>query len=167
MSVGDEARAAVSLTPTVKFTADADADAVFAIHHDIKSSVGGKLDYTALADEKWYYAAATNVTTNANLLLTSATYTEDSENPATGDLVRIISVTHNGVTSADVATSINVHLSLDGTNPATKADTIIIGKDESVVFKTYATTLGNLHACTADGTSVAVKVVALLDDISA
>ena len=167
MSVGDEARAAVSLTPTVKFTADADADAVFAIHHDIKGSVGGSLNYTALADEKWYYDAATNVTTNDNLLSTSATYTEDSENPATGDLVRVISVTHNGVTSAGVATSVNVHLTLDGGAPVTAADAIIIGKDESVVFKTYATTLDNLHACTADGTSVAVKVVAILDDISA
>ena len=105
MSVGDEARAAVSLTPTVLFTADADADAVFAIHHDIKGSVGGNLDYTALANEKWYYAAATNVTTDNNLLSTSATYTEDSENPATGDVIRILSVTHNGVTSADVATN--------------------------------------------------------------
>tara|TARA_Y100000310_G_scaffold16443_1_gene16393 strand:- start:761 stop:1264 length:504 start_codon:yes stop_codon:yes gene_type:complete len=167
MSVGDEARGAVSLEPTVLFTADADADAVYAIHHDIKGSVGGKLEYTALADEKWYYAAATNVTTDANLLSTSATYTEDSENPATGDLVRIISVTHNGVTSADVATSVNVHLSLDGANPATKADAIVIGKDQSVIFKTYGVTLDNLHACTADGTSVSVKVVAILDDISA
>ena len=166
MSVGDEARAAVSLTPTVKFTADADADAIFAIHHDIKGSVGGKLDYTALANEKWYYAAATNVTTNANLLSTSATYTEDSENPATGDVIRILSVTHNGVTSADVATSVNVHLTLDGGAPVTATDAIIIGKDESVVFKTYGTTLDGLHACTADGTSVAVKVVALLDDVS-
>jgi|TARA_R100000656_G_scaffold2639_4_gene4353 hypothetical protein len=167
MSVGDVARGAVSLEPTVLFTADADADAVYAIHHDIKGSVGGKLEYTALADEKWYYAAATNVTTNANLLSTSATYTEDSENPATGDLVRIISVTHNGVTSADVATSVNVHLSLDGAAPVTKVDAIVIGKDQSVIFKTYGVTLDNLHACTADGTSVSVKVVAILDDISA
>ena len=166
MSVGDEARGSVSLTPAVKFTADADADSVFAIHHDIKGSVGGSLEYTALADEKWYYAASKNITTDANLMSTSATYTEDSENPATGDLVRIISVTHLGLTSADVATSVNVHLSLDGANPATKADAIIIGKDESVIFKTYATTLGNLHACTADGTSVTVKIVCILDDIA-
>ena len=167
MSVNDEARGTVSLTPTVKFTVDADADAVFAIHHDIKGSVGGKLEYTALADEKWYYSSSTKVTTNANLLATSGTYTEDSENPATGDLIRIISVTHTGVTSADVATSVNVHLTLDGGDPVTASDAMVIGKDESVIFKTYATTLDNLHACTADGTSVVVKVVAILDDISA
>ncbi len=167
MSVGDEARGVVSLTPTVLFTADADADAVYAMHHDIKGSVGGKLEYTALADEKWYYAAATNVTTNANLLSTSTTYTEDSQNPATGDLVRIISITHNGETSTGTATSVNVHISLDGADPKTKADSIIIGKNQSVIFKTYAVTLDNLHACTADDTSVSVKVVAILDDISA
>ena len=43
--MADTARGAVSMTPVVTIAADSDADAVNAIHHDIKSSLGGVLEY--------------------------------------------------------------------------------------------------------------------------
>ena len=41
--MADTARGAVSMTPVVTIAADSDADAVDAIHHNIKTSVGGDL----------------------------------------------------------------------------------------------------------------------------
>ena len=41
--MADRAQGAVSFTPVVTIAADSDADAVDAIHHDIKGSLGGDL----------------------------------------------------------------------------------------------------------------------------
>ena len=55
--MADRAQGAVSFTPIVTIAADADADAVDAIHHNINSSLGGDLTYTAAnAGDVWFYA---------------------------------------------------------------------------------------------------------------
>ena len=55
--MADRAQGAVSFTPIVTIAADADADAVDAIHHNIQGSLGGRLTYTVNdANDKWYYA---------------------------------------------------------------------------------------------------------------
>ena len=43
--MADTARGAGSMTPIVTIAADSDADSVDAIHHDIKSTLGGVLEY--------------------------------------------------------------------------------------------------------------------------
>ena len=57
--MADRAQGAVSFTPIVTIAAgsDVDADAVDAIHHNIKGSLGGDLTYTvANAGDVWFYA---------------------------------------------------------------------------------------------------------------
>ena len=55
--MADRAQGNISFQPIVTIAADADADAVDAIHHDIKRSLGGKLTFTvADGDDKWFYA---------------------------------------------------------------------------------------------------------------
>lgn len=56
-NTGDKVQGAISFTPIVEITADADADAVNAIHHNINQSLGGDLTYSFTdALDKWYYA---------------------------------------------------------------------------------------------------------------
>ena len=56
-NTGDKAQGAISFTPIVEITADADSDAVNAIHHNINQSLGGNLTYSFTdANDKWYYA---------------------------------------------------------------------------------------------------------------
>ena len=68
--MADTARGKVSMTPVVTIDADLDADAVDAIHHDIKGSLGGKLEYVAVDGfDKWFYSTSTDVTaSHANLI---------------------------------------------------------------------------------------------------
>ena len=55
--MADRAQGAVSFTPIVTIAADSDADAVDAIHHNIKGSLGGDLTFTVQdADDNWFYA---------------------------------------------------------------------------------------------------------------
>ena len=55
--MADRAQGAVSFTPIVTIAADSDADAVDAIHHNIKGALGGDLTYTASdAADVWFYA---------------------------------------------------------------------------------------------------------------
>jgi hypothetical protein len=55
--MADRAQGAVSFTPIVTIAADADADAVDAIHHNISGSLGGNLTYeVADAGDVWFYA---------------------------------------------------------------------------------------------------------------
>ena len=55
--MADRAQGAISFTPIVTIAADSDADAVDAIHHNIKGRLGGNLVVTAANDcDKWFYA---------------------------------------------------------------------------------------------------------------
>jgi len=76
--MADRAQGAVSFTPVVTIAADSDADAVDAIHHNIKTSLGGDLTYTAGGNDKWYYAPNVIVTSTSTQLIsvTADDYTD-------------------------------------------------------------------------------------------
>ena len=53
--MADRAQGAVSFTPIVTIAADSDADAVDAIHHNIKGSLGSDLTFTVQdGDDNWF-----------------------------------------------------------------------------------------------------------------
>ena len=77
--MADRAQGAVSFTPIVTIAADSDADAVDAIHHNIKGALGGDLTYTVNdANDKWYYAPNAIVTSTSTQLIsvTADDYTD-------------------------------------------------------------------------------------------
>lgn len=163
--MADTARGRVSMTPVVTIAADADADAIDAIHHDIGGSLGGKLEYEAAdANDKWFYDSSKNVTTDAALL--DGAFTDGSGDLSQADYLRFLQVVHTGVDSNGDSTSVNVHITLDGINPETSTTAIEIGKDESFIIKTANDTLvSDVTVSTADGSSVIVKIVAIIEDV--
>ena len=163
--MADTARGAVSMTPVVAIAADSDADAVDAIHHDIKSSLGGKLEYEkADANDKWFYTTSRDVTgTSADLI--SGDFTEGGT-AATSDDVRYLFVKHSGTTDGSTATTAKVYINLDGSNAASVANVIELGANEAINLKFKAATgvdVANLHVATSTGT-VRCTVAAIIDD---
>ncbi len=159
----DTARGQVSMTLVVTIAADADSGEVDVIHHDIGCSLGGKLEYEMETDDKWFYDAIKNVTTYDALIAGDFT---DTGTVADADLVKFVSVTHLSKDSDGNATAIAIHLTLDGGNPKTAADAIKLDAGESIVLKLYGCRVDNLVACSADDSSVTVKVAALIDDVA-
>jgi|TARA_R110002020_G_scaffold173813_1_gene364793 hypothetical protein len=85
--MADRAQGAISFTPVVTIAADSDADAVDAIHHNIKGSLGGDLTYTASdAADVWYYAPNVIVTSTSEELFGASDNATDLVG-ATGDQV--------------------------------------------------------------------------------
>jgi hypothetical protein len=71
--MADKVQGGVSFTPIVEIAADDDATAVKAIHHDIKSSLGGNLTYDFGAQDHWFYAPeAIATSTSTELICTNA-----------------------------------------------------------------------------------------------
>ena len=71
----------------ITIAADADADAIDAIHHDIKGSLGGELTFTAAdADDRWFYAPNVICTTTNEELFADDTNATDLAG-ASGDQV--------------------------------------------------------------------------------
>ena len=67
--MADRAQGAVSFTPIVTIAADSDADAVDAIHHNIKGALGGDLAFTVQdGDDNWFYAPNVIVTATSEEL---------------------------------------------------------------------------------------------------
>ncbi len=82
----DKVQGAISFTPIVNINADADADAVNAIHHNIKQALGGELTYSFTDDnDKWYYAPNVIVTNSSSDLISSADDDNTDLVGATGD----------------------------------------------------------------------------------
>jgi hypothetical protein len=180
--MADTARGAVNMTPVITITADADTDAVDAIHHDFKSALGGKLEvdtssgFTAV---KWW-GGEYLVGSNANLIggHTNGTFYgsdavvgdfTDGTAFAAGDEVKMVCIMNLGYsdTSKSTASTAKVWLTLDGGNPSTQLDVLEVGAGESIVlkFKTGAAAvdIDNLHAHSSSG-NILVKVCALIDD---
>ena len=163
--MADTARGAVSMTPVVTIAADADADAVEAIHHDIKSSLGGSLDYVKVdANDKWFYSTTTDVTaSHANLI--SGDFTETGTVASTDD-VRFLFVKNSGTTDGSETTTSKLYLTLDGGDAASQTDAIQVDAGEAIVLKFKAASgvdVDNLHAATSSGT-VRCTVAAIIDD---
>ena len=163
--MADIARGKVSMTPVVTIAADSDADAVDAIHHDIKGSLGGKLEYTKVdANDKWFYSTSTDVT-NSHANLISGNFTEGGT-VATSDDVRFLFLKNSGTTDGTTSTSSKIYLTLDGGDGASVADAIEIGPNESINLKFKSASgvdVDNLHAASSSGT-VRCIVAAIIDD---
>lgn len=162
--MADTARGAVSMTPVVTIAADSDADSVDAIHHDIKQTLGGKLEYAkADANDKWFYTTSKDVSTDADLI--SGAYT-DAGTAATTDHVKFLYIQHSGTTNGSTATSADLYLNLRGQNGVSVSDTIEIGSGESIILKFKdGLDVANLHACSDNGTTIRCTVVAIVDDV--
>ena len=172
--MADTFRGAVSMTPVVTIAADADADAVDAIHHDIKSTLGGTLEWNTGQQTntgRWYYSSSTTVTTSdANLIggfSSGSTYT-DGTSIATGDDIRVIYIEHLGLDTNGDASAAGDYLfiTLDGGAGAAVTDAICLEPNESIVLKfklASGVDIDNLHADMAQNTAK-VKLVALCDD---
>jgi len=163
--MADKARGKISMTPVVTIAADSDADAVDAIHHDIKGSLGGKLEYVAVdAFDKWFYSTSTDVTaSHANLI--SGNFTSGGS-IATSDDIRFLFLKNSGTTNGTTSTSSKIYLTLDGGDGASVSDAIEIGPNESINLKFKSSSgvdVDNLHAATSSGT-VRCTVAAIIDD---
>ena len=169
--MADTFKGRVSMTPIVTVTGDTDADDKDVIHHDIKHTLGGPLeksaDAAAFTTARWYYSAATTVTTtDANLIggFSSGTDYTDGTATATGDDIRMIYIEHLGVDSAGATSASTDYLfiTLDGGAGAAVTDAICLEPNESIVLKFKLATgvdINNLHADMSANTAK-VKVVA-------
>lgn len=163
--MADTARGKVSITPIVSIAADSDADAVDAIHHDVKSTLGGVLEYAKVdANDKWFYTRARDVTnTSANLI--SGDFTEGGT-VATADDIRFLFIKNSGTTDGSTSTAAKVYINLDGADAASVSDVIEIGAYEAINLKFKAASgvdVERLHAATSTGT-VRCTILAIIDD---
>ena len=165
--MADKARGAVSMTPVVTIAADADADSVDAIHHDIKQSLGGVLEYEkADANDKWVYSTSIDVTgTSADLIAASTAFTEGGTTQA-ADHVKYLFIKHSGTTDGSTSTSAVVYICLDAGDAASVGDVIEIGANEAINLKFKdGLDAADVHAATSTGT-VRCTIAAILDDVA-
>tara|TARA_R100001530_G_C4197927_1_gene123955 strand:- start:8 stop:505 length:498 start_codon:yes stop_codon:yes gene_type:complete len=165
--MADTARGVVSMTPVVSIAADADADTIDAIHHDIKQTLGGKLEYAkADANDKWVYSTTVDVTgTSADLIASGTAFTEGGTT-TTSDHVKYLFIKHSGTTDGSTATSAVVYICIDAGDAASVGDVIEIGKDEAINLKFKdGLDAADIHAATSTGT-VRCTITAILDDVA-
>jgi archaellum component FlaG (FlaF/FlaG flagellin family) len=156
--MADKARGKISMTPVVTIAADSDADAVDAIHHDIKSSLGGPLSYTTVdANDKWFYAPNVIVTDTAEELFADNTNDTDlvgasgdqtnGPNEAIGaalettdgtavdtdvDVLRFLFIKNTGTSDINnTSTTNSVYVCLDGSTPSHTSKCIEIASGEA------------------------------------
>jgi hypothetical protein len=181
--MADTARGAVSMTPVITITADADTDSVDAIHHDFKSTLGGKLEvdtssgFTAV---KWWGGEYLVAASSADLIggHTTGTYYgsdavvgdfTDGTAFATTDEIKMVCVENLAFsdTAKTTTSTAKIYMCLDGGDAASQLDVVEIGPNESIVlkFKTGAAgvDIANLHAASSSGNCL-VKVAALVND---
>lgn len=160
----DIARGAVSMTPVVKIDADLDADSVEAIHHDIKQSLGGKLEYTkADENDKWFYSTTRDLTASSADLITGD-FTQTGT-VSTSDHVKFLFFKNSGTTDGSTTTAAVVYICLDAGNAASVGDVVEIGAGEAIVLKFKdGLDVADIHAATSTGT-VRCTVAALIDDV--
>lgn len=157
--MADRAQGNISFQPIVTIAADSDADAVDAIHHDIKKSLGGKLTFTvADGDDNWFYAPNVICTTTSDELFgavdditdlvgasgdqvngpneaigNALTFTDASTADCSADKVWFLFIENTGTSDiSDTSTTNSVYVSLDGTAAAYNApDNIEIKSGEA------------------------------------
>ena len=138
--MADRAQGAVSFTPVVTIAADSDADAVDAIHHNIKGSLGGNLVFTVQdGDDNWFYAPNVIVTSSSEELFgasddatdlvgasgdqtngpneaagAAVTFTDDSTADCSADKVWFLFIKNTGTSdTSNTSTTNSVYVSLD------------------------------------------------------
>jgi len=139
--MADRAQGAISFTPIVTIAADSDADAVDAIHHNIKTSLGGDCTFTVQdGDDNWFYAPNVIVTNaseelfgasdNATDLVgasgdqtngpneaagSAVTYTDDSTADCDADKVWFLFIKNTGTSdTSNTSTTNSIYFNLDG-----------------------------------------------------
>tara|TARA_R100001082_G_C4341840_1_gene150490 strand:+ start:65 stop:562 length:498 start_codon:yes stop_codon:yes gene_type:complete len=165
--MADKARGAVSMTPVVTIAADNDADSVDAIHHDIKSTLGGVLEYEkADANDKWVYSTSRDITgTSADLIASGTSYT-DSGTTTTSDHVKFLFLKNSGTTDGTTTTTAKVYVCLDAGDAASVGDVLEIGANEAIVLKFKdGLDAADIHVATSTGT-VRCTICAILDDVA-
>jgi len=164
--MADTARGAVSMTPVVTITADADSDSVDVIHHDIKGSLGGVLEYEkADANDKWVYSASRDITgTSADIIASGTSFTEGGTT-VVGDHLKFLFLKNSGTTDGTTSTSAKVYINLDAQDAASVGDVLEVGANEAINLKFKdGLDCGDVHVATSTGT-VRCTIAAILDDV--
>ena len=142
--MADKAQGAVSFTPIVTIAADSDADAVDAIHHNIKQALGGDLTYEFVVDnedDKWFYAP--------NVIVNGAA--DDELFGDTDNASELIGATGDQVNGPNEAAGQPVDYT-DGTQMDCDAD------------KVYFLFIKNTGTSDTDGTATTESVYFTIDD---
>ena len=165
--MADTARGVVSMTPVVTIAADSDADLVDAIHHDIKQSLGGKLEYAkADANDKWVYSASRDITGSSADLIANGTAFTEGGTTTTSDHVKYLFLKNSGTTDGSTSTSAKVYICLDAGDAASVGDVLEIGAGEAINLKFKdGLDAADIHAATSTGT-VRCTIAAILDDVA-
>ncbi len=171
--MADTARGAVSMTPVVTIAADSDADAVDAIHHNIKTSVGGDCTFSFQdGDDNWFYAPNVIVTNSSEELFGAAsdnatdlvgasgdqtngpneaagaavTFTDDSTADCDADKVWFLLVKNTGTSdTSNTSTTNSVYFSLDGGTAAHgTADQIEVPAGEAWIGRVNGPVMSNI-----------------------
>ena len=169
--MADRAQGAVSFTPIVTIAADADADSVDAIHHNIKKSLGGDLTFTVQdGDDNWFYAPNVIVTNSSEELFgasdnntdlvgasgdqtngpneaagSAVTFTDDSTADCDADKVWFLFIKNTGTSDTSSTTTTNsVYFNLDGGTAAhSTADQIEVASGEAWMGRVNGQVMSN------------------------
>ena len=165
--MADTARGAVSMTPVVTVTADSDSDSVDVIHHDIKQTLGGKLEYAkADANDKWVYSASRDITGSSADLIANGTAFTEGGTTTTNDHVKYLFLKNSGTTDGSTSTSAKVYICLDAGDAASVGDVLEIGAGEAINLKFKdGLNAADIHVATSTGT-VRCTIAAILDDVA-
>ena len=122
----------------------------------ITISSGGVIAVTATT-------ASSSATTGAFTVAGGAGIVADL---SVGDDVRFLFLKHSGTTDGSTSTSSIVYINLDGSDAASVANVIALGKDEAIILKFKAASgvdCDNLHVGTSSGV-VRCTLAAIVDD---
>ena len=135
----------------------------------------------ANADDRWYYNL-TLVRHNVSADLISGTYlsistgtllSQDATSVSTNDRIKFLFIKNTGTTDGSTSTDESIMLVQDGSAVAhSSTNALEISAGESWFAKMPNTTVGDLHAITADpdqtegGGSVQCIVMAIIDDVA-
>ena len=170
--MADRAQGAVSFTPIVTIAADADADAVDAIHHNINGNLGGDLTFTVQdADDNWIYAPNVIVlgandeelfgdTDNSTDLVgasgdqtngpneaagATVTYTDDSTADCDADKLWFLFIKNTGTSDISGTTTTNsVYFTIDENDGTTHSTT------DAIEVAAGEAWMGRLNGCLLD-----------------
>jgi hypothetical protein len=170
--MADRAQGAVSFTPIVTIAADSDADAVDAIHHNIKGSLGGDLTFTVQdGDDNWFYAPNVIVTATSTILFgdtdnntdlvgasgdqtngpneaaaSAVTFTDDSTADCDADKIWFLFIKNTGTSdTSNTSTTNSVYFNLDaGTAAHGTADQIEVPANEAWMGRINGLTMNQI-----------------------
>ena len=170
--MADRAQGAVSFTPIVTIAADSDADAVDAIHHNIKGALGGDLTFTVQdGDDNWFYAPNVIVTNSSEELFgasdnatdlvgasgdqtngpnesagAAVTFTDDSTADCDADKVWFLFIKYTGTSdTSNTSTTNSVYFNLDGGTAAHgTADQIEVAAGEAWMGRVNGPVMSNI-----------------------